>query len=393
MAAVRGIYEMTSSHNFILWESAPVGQVAAHVAIAGDFLPAGNLKFNSGGGWREMAASLAPCFEDVSISFVNLESALGIDGLAPRPLNGLGQIVSAPASALEYLDAIHSHALGIANNHSYDFADAGVDRTRSAISRRGMIPLGAGRSLAGSPEVFVWQGPGHIRVGFWAAARATLDPAREKSVGVEPATPARARQALEALENQGAQFSIALIHAGCLRTNRPDPQEVRLMDTLATCGFDIVAASHSHRISGHKQLGGSRRNPSFCFYGLGSLVSGYVSSPLERDGLIVVAGLNSYGELMRLELRPVLLEESGFGIFPSAEISRTILNRFQELSSEIADGSFERRFYRDMSKGLLRLYLRDVKMAYRQAGLRGLARKASRLRVRHVRRLAHKVVG
>lgn len=382
-----------TSHNLLLWESAHVGQVAARVAIAGDFLPAGNLKFNSGHSWRGMAASLAPCFEDVSTSFVNLESALDVDGLAPRPLNGLGQSVSTPASALEYLDAIHSHALGIANNHSYDFADAGVERTRSAISRHGMIPLGAGRSLADSPEVFVWQGQGDIRVGFWAAARATLDPAREKSAGVEPATPTRALQALEALKKQGAHYSIALIHAGCLRTNRPDPEEVRLMDMLAASGFDVVAASHSHCISGHKQLGGSRSNPSFCFYGLGSLVSGYVSSPLERDGLIVVAGLNARGELKRLEVRPVLLEETGFGNLPSVEMGRTILNRFRDLSSEIADGSFERLFYRDMSQGLLRLYLRDAKMAYRQAGLRGLARKASHLRARHVRRLAHKVVG
>jgi capsule synthesis protein PGA_cap len=382
-----------SSHNSILWESPHADRVAVRVAIAGDFLPAGNLGFNPGRGWRDMAAALAPCFEDVSTSFVNLESVLDVDALVPRPLSGLGQIVAAPASALEYLDAIHSQAVGIANNHIYDFADAGAQRTRSAISRSGMIPLGAGRSLADSPEVFVWQGSGGVRVGLWAAARATLDPAGEKSRGVEPATQARACQALQALEMQHAHFSIALIHAGCLRTNRPDPGEVRLMDSLAACGFNIVGASHSHRISGYKQLGGSRHNPSFCFYGLGSLVSGYAVPPHEKEGLIVVVGLNVRGELMRLELRPVLLEESGFGTIPSAEMGRRILDRFRQLSCEIADGSFERLFYRDMSQGLLRLYLRDAKMAYRHAGLRGLARKASRLRVRHVRRLVHRVMG
>jgi poly-gamma-glutamate capsule biosynthesis protein CapA/YwtB (metallophosphatase superfamily) len=382
-----------SSQNLVLWQSDGSDHVAARVAIAGDFLPAGKLTFPPGRAWRDMADALVSYFEDVSTSFVNLESALDVEGLAPGTLSGIGQIVAAPAVALDYLDAIHSQAVGIANNHSYDFAAAGVERTRSAILHRGMIPLGAGKSLADSPEIFVWQGPGEIRVGFWAAARVTLDPSRDKSAGVEPATCTRARQVLAALEIQRAQVSIALIHAGCLRTNRLDPEDVRLMDELATCGFDIVAASHSHRISGHKQLVGSRGHPSFCFYGLGTLVSGYADSPLQREGLIVVAGLNRRGELIRLELRPLLLEESGFGSLPSTEMSLTILKRFRQLSGEIADGSFERLFYHDMSQGLLRLYLRDAKTAYRAAGLRGLVRKASRLRVRHVRRLVHRVVG
>jgi poly-gamma-glutamate capsule biosynthesis protein CapA/YwtB (metallophosphatase superfamily) len=382
-----------NGHNLILWESPHFEQVAARVAIAGDFLPAGNLEFPAGSAWREMARALAPSFGDVSTSFVNLESPVNVEGLAPRPLSGLGQIVAAPACALDYLGAIHTKAVGIANNHSYDFAAAGVERTRSAISRWGMIPLGAGRTLGASSEVFVWQGPGDIRVGLWAAARATLDPARGTSAGVEPATRMRARQALAELTNQHARLTIALIHAGCLRTNRPDPEEVRLLDALANSGFDIVAASHSHRISGYSEVGESGARPSFCFYGLGSIVSGYVASPQEREGLIVVAGLNVRGELIQLEIRPVLLERSGFGNIPSAEMSRIILNRFWQLSREIGNGSFERLFYHDLSQGLLQLYLRDAKMAYRHAGLRGLARKASRLRVCHVRRLVHKVVG
>jgi hypothetical protein len=155
----------------------------------------------------------------------------------------------------------------------------------------------------------------------------------------------------------------------------------------------MVGASHSHRISGFRQLGNQYGRLSFCFYGLGSIVSGYAAGQLEREGLVVVAGLNESGDLTRLEARPVLLDESGFGISPAPDICREILIRFGQLSREIADGSFERLFYRDMSEGLLRLYLRDVKTACRQAGLRGLARKIRRVRARHLRRLIHRFVG
>jgi hypothetical protein len=120
---------------------------------------------------------------------------------------------------------------------------------------------------------------------------------------------------------------------------------------------------------------------------LGSIASGYVASDLDREGLIVVAGLTSRGDLARVELRPVLLRASGFGEIPPPRATKAILSRFRSLSDEIADGSSARLFYRDMSDGLVHLYLRDVRAAFRQSGIRGLARKARRMRLRHVKRL------
>ena len=54
----------------ILWESARAEPIAARIAIAGDFLPAGNLALPLGG-WRAAARSLAPYFDDVAASFLN----------------------------------------------------------------------------------------------------------------------------------------------------------------------------------------------------------------------------------------------------------------------------------------------------------------------------------
>ena len=314
-----------NAHELILWESGTPEPIAARVAIAGDFLPAGRLSPAGNDGWGDQARELQEYFADVATTFANLEATLDSDSLTPRVLNGLGQVVAAPSASLAYLQAIRSRAVGIANNHSYDFGDAGVWQTRDAIAQSGMIPLGAGCSLSEGPEVFVWEGPAGLRVGFWAAAKAARELATKKSPGVEPATPERGLQALREMQNRGAQFCVALVHAGCLRTNRPDPEDVRLLDELARSGFDIVAASHSHRISGHRLIERAGRRPSFVFYGAGSLVSGFISSAAEREGLIVVAGLNERGALVRLEARPVWLDESGFGKIPSAEKKQEML--------------------------------------------------------------------
>lgn len=367
--------------------------IAARIAIAGDFLPAGRLGIGASANWSGLTAPLAPLFEDVAATFLNLECALDTHGLSARALNGLGVIVSAPESSLDYLAAIHARAVGIANNHAFDFGDSGVRRTRDAIARHGFAPLGAGFTLQSPTETFLWHGPGEIRVGFWAAAKATHDPATRVRPGVEHASLDRAAEAAEQLLAKGARFRVALLHAGCLRTNRPDPEDVRLLDSIARAGFDIVTASHSHRISGGVQISRTSAAPAFIFHGLGSVASGFIASPLEREGIVVVAGLNASGALAGIELRPVWIDESGFGKVPPRERAMEILQRFDDLSAEIRDGSYERLFYQDVSAGLVGLHFRDVRSAYRQSGIRGLARKAARIRMRHVRRLVHKVVG
>jgi len=373
----------------ILWESRHAEPIAARIAVGGDFLPAGDLALPSGG-WAAAARSIGPYFEDVSTSFMNLESALDAANLPARPPAGLGQTVSAPSASLDYLRAIRCSVVGCANNHNFDFRAAGAERTRAAITCNGMIPLGAGHTLRSEPDVSVWHGPG-VRVGFWAAAIASRDLATRTIAGVEPATTARATAAINLLRSRGAGFSIALLHAGCLRTNRADPAEADLMDAIARLGF-CVAASHSHRVSGARIITPPNASPSFCFYGLGSIASGYIASDLEREGLIVVASLTSRGNLARVEVRPVILGASGFGEIPPPQSSDAILARFRCLSGEIAEGSSARLFYRDMSDGLMRLYLRDVRAALRQSGIRGLARKARRMRMRHVKRLVRAVI-
>lgn len=379
------------NNTLTVWRSAQPKAVVARVAIAGDFLPAGAIAMESGSSWGEQANRLAAHFEGVDTTFVNLEACLPGAGLAPRSLAGLGQIVAAPAEVLDYLKAIRCEAVGIANNHSYDFGNAGVVRTRSEISGHGMFPLGAGRTAGKPPEVFVWRGPGNLRVGFWAAAKATSDLATKNRSGTEPADAERGLQALESMRNQGATFFVALLHAGCMRVSRPDPEDVELMESLAQAGFDVVAASHSHRIAGYKRLGDAQGRESFCFFGLGSLASGYIGAPLEREGLIVVAGLDAEGKLAAVEIRAVALDQSGFGTVPSVVSGRLILDRFLRLSAEFNDGSYEKNFYSEVSRGLAELYIRDMRAAFRSAGVRGLAIKASRVRLRHVKRLMHRV--
>ena len=357
------------------------------VGIGGDFLPAGGSEWTAPASWSEAAKSLRPYIQDLDLTVVNLECPLDVDGLHPRVKMALGASFAAPAAALDYLLALLGHLAGIANNHIYDYGAEGVACTQKVAARRNITTIGCNATLAESPDVHVWDGPRGVRIGFWAAARGLDESATQKRRGVEPATLKRGRDALSAMKFQGASLRIAMIHTGMERTNRPDTEDVALMNALANEGFDVVAAAHSHRIGGHAVLDRGSRRPAVCFYGLGSIASSVMYTPLEREGLLIVLGVDANGKLVRVESKPIHLSESGWGAAPDPSQAEEINSRFLSLSKEIADDSYKALFYSDIQSGMLDRQLRDAQVAFRRGGVKGLAQKIGRLRMRHVRRL------
>jgi poly-gamma-glutamate capsule biosynthesis protein CapA/YwtB (metallophosphatase superfamily) len=373
----------------ILWEKKDA-QVHFKVGLAGDYLPSAGLGATSKCDWKCQSAKLAPYFENIDLAVANLECPVDVDACAPRPKIGLGENFSAPLESLEYLSALRVNLAGIANNHIYDYGMEGLHRTREGIKRTGMTAVGSGRCLQEPPELFVAETPFGGRIGVWAGARNLPELATRTRAGVEPATTPRAQTAISELRRSGAKLNVAFLHAGIEHTNRPDPDDVEFMDELIALGFDVIAASHSHRIGGHRASMKKDGRPAFCFYGLGSLSSGIAYSELEREGLLLVIGLDAGGEIARMEVQPVLLSAEGWGTIPDWTSAKVILDRFMMLSLEIADGSYRQGFYADTGKDLVRRQFRNLRAAYQRGGLMGLAQMLSRIRMRHVNRALHK---
>jgi len=372
----------------IVWQNGEANAVS-RVAIAGDFLPASGFELPNGKNWTDIAAGLARYFAKVDVGILNLECCVDVGESKPRPKLGLGDSFDVSREVLNFPLSLGAKIIGMANNHVYDFGEEGLYRTREAVQHAGLVPLGVGRKLSEIPDVVVTQTASGARVGIWASARHLPDFATRKKAGIEPAMRSRGEEALEALKDQDAAVKIAFLHAGLERTNRPDPEDVVFMGDLASMGFDVVTACHSHRISGYKEVTRPDASPSFCFYGLGSISSGVIYSDFEREGIVVVLGIGQSGSIVQIEIQPVQLEQTGWGHIPPLRDAYRILERFRLLSEEIAEGSYKQRFYADMRSDLLRRQFRDMQAALQNGGLRGLATKLGRVRMRHLNRVLH----
>ena len=373
----------------LLWND-PSSAVVARFGIAGDFLPASGLKPVGTQTWSEMAGPLVEAFGELDFALVNLESPVNIGSLAPRMKPSLGDTFNAPQDALDYLRALKCKVVCLANNHAYDYDSSGVGSTQAALKAAGIISLGISQNLEEPPSAYVLKLGDTARVGIWCAALALRECATKSSAGVEPATIERGKTALSLLKSQGATSCVAFLHAGAEGTNRPDPAAVKLMDSLAREGFDLIAACHSHRTSGFADIARQLSPyPAFCFYGLGSLSSGVIYSDLEREGLLASIGLNSEGRIVSVEAKPIYLVGRGWGTIPTSEQAESILGTFLAVSREIMDGSYEHGFYSDAGRHFLQAQWRDLSLAFNRAGLRGVLSKVARLRMGHLRTLFH----
>jgi len=357
------------------------------VAIAGDFLPASGLQLPPNCTWHDVASGFRRYFAKVDVGILNLECCVDAGDAEERPKMGLGDSFSAEAEVLDFPVTLGAKIVGLANNHIYDFGEEGARRTQQALLGRDLVPLGISRSLSEPPQTYLYEAPSGQRIGVWAAARHLTDLATRKKPGIEPATRRRAQEAITELRNQKADLTIAFLHAGLERTNRPDPDDVTLMDDLAKMSFDVVTACHSHRISGYKSIAHADGSLSFCFYGLGSISSGVIYSALEREGLVVIVGLNDAGELVRVAAHPVHLEDSGWGRIPLLGDANAALTRFAQISEEISSGIYKKHFYSDLKGDFFRKCYRDIQAAVQNGGMRGLATKLGRIRMRHLNRV------
>jgi len=376
----------------LIWEKAGLTP-ACRVAIAGDFLPAGGLQLPPGKNWRDIADDLRPRFEKSHVTLLNLECCVDVGEAKAVTKMGLGDSFAANSEVLDFFSLPGTKIAGLANNHIFDFGTDGVASTKASLEARGLLPLGIAHNLQEPPDIRVIETPGGPRIGIWAAARHLPELATPKKSGVEPATERRAQEALKHLKAQEAKLTVAFLHAGLERTNRPDPDDVALMDELTHLGFDIVTACHSHRISGHMRIERNSGNSAFCFYGLGSVSSGVIYSDLEREGLIVIIDAAVSGEIARVQVYPIHLEETGWGRIPLLPDAYRILQRFLDLSEELKTGTYKQAFYQDLKGDLSRSVIRNIQVAAQKGGVRGLASKIGRIRMRHLNRLLHSELG
>lgn len=243
------------------------------------------------------AAERAPgrTFDAAVTAFLhgNHHNVLNVEGpvTAHPERRGIGPtLASPPGAALPALRHLQCDVANLANNHTMDCGEAGLDETLALLAGAGIRSLGAGPDLAAAAEPLVLEGEG-VRVGMLAVCDPSGTPAGPGVPGVLTHDRERlVRDRLAELRGR-CDWVVLCYHGGEEYTFHPMPARRRRLLRYLRAGADVVVAHHAHVVQGWEAT-----PDGVVFYGLGNFV-------LDHPALLRRPGTYE-GLLLRLSFGP-----------------------------------------------------------------------------------------
>ena len=237
-----------------------------------------------------------------SFAAANLECTISAAG-APRDRGSYS--FRAPNRSAELLRRAGFRAIGLANNHAFDFGADALRDCADKLSREKVEPLGVGRAIddAYTPKYFLLDGAGKLAVlaitdvGTSAPANASARIAKASERGPLELAIEKART--------NANFVVCLVHWGTENIDIVTDKQRELARWLVDHGVDVVVGSHPHCI---QPLDFYRGRP--IAYSLGNLVfDGAPTVVSWNRGALLQVGLSKTHRISGAKLIPVVLED------------------------------------------------------------------------------------
>ncbi|NLG24798.1 MAG: CapA family protein [Clostridiales bacterium] len=200
-------------------------------------------------------SGLAETFSQDDLTLVNLECALTDETKRVKKTFN----IKAPGEYAAMLPAASVEAVNLANNHTYDYGEAGYWDTVAALDEHGVAHSGLG-------ELATYDCGGVLvgMTGYTYPFKSSI----EKRVAADVAE----------LREQGCDIVIASFHWGTEGKSKANDTQRKLGRAAIRAGADLVVGHHPHVLQGIEQYRGK-----YILYSLGNLVFGAASDYVDRE--------------------------------------------------------------------------------------------------------------
>jgi len=276
------------------------------LAATGDImLGRGVADAHNEGGWDQVLTALDPFTVVADIRFANLESPL-----TNAPLVGETLDLRAPPGAAVALQTADFNLVSLANNHSIDAGERGLQDTMQALHSIGAQAVGP----SATPVVMMSKG---IQLTWFAFD----DTDRSLDTNTLREVLHTARRPISLI--------VVSIHWGSELETAPNERQRALAEALATAGADIILGHHPHVIQPVVWVwGNGRGRPTLVAYSLGNALFDQVSPPGVRYGALMVLKVGSLGVrqvcAVPLQTNPNTLRVEPAGVQAAASVARSL---------------------------------------------------------------------
>jgi len=276
--------------------------------------------------------SLLTSLRSTSFNLVNLESTL-TKSTKKNPQPKAFNFQSDPKN-IEALLKAHIQVVNLANNHSLDFEDEGLEETLNVLNKNNMYHVGAGMNLeqAQKPAIFTKNGFRFAVLGFtdneplWAA---TDKKPGNNFITINQKT-AESIKPLIQNTKKDADILIVSLHWGPNWEEKPSKEFVNFAHALIDAGADVI---HGH--SAHIFQGIELYKNKLIFYSCGDLLDDYKVEKLLRNDetFLCIITVDKEG-IQKLQLVPALISNEQVNQAEGQD-SKRLIEKMQKISKEL----------------------------------------------------------
>ena len=302
------------------------------VLIAGDFVPQ-----NRCIGFLKQSDCVTPfqdvisILEQVDFSIVNLESPV-VEGIQ-TPIDKTGPNLCCPKETINYLKTIGFNAVTLANNHFYDYGEAGVNSTIQNCKDNGVLTVGGGHNVK---EASI---PLYVRKDVEVLAIINVcekewSIASDKHGGAAPLNIIDTYHTIQEARKK-ADYVLVIVHGGIELYQLPTPMMQDTYRFFVEAGADCIVNHHQHCLSGYEIYQGKP-----IVYGVGNFCFDRLrdNNEIWSKGYLTELDFSSYA--VKLHIIPYVQ----FAEYPKVSVQTQInnceiLNTIEELNKIIVERS------------------------------------------------------
>lgn len=228
------------------------------INICGDFTTCGKGLDSVKKGFA-LDESVVKIIREADVSIVNLECPVA--DVSDSKIEKSGPSLRTDANTVSYLKKCGFTYVTLANNHFYDYADIGVEKTITAIEKEGMGFVGGGRTTEEIHRPLYIETAG-IKLAILNYCEHEFSV--HSPMGSNPLNPITAYYDIKTVKEK-CDHVIVICHGGHEGYNLPSPRMVELYRYFIDCGASVVINHHQHCYSGWEEYNGGK-----IFYGLGN---------------------------------------------------------------------------------------------------------------------------
>jgi hypothetical protein len=241
-------------------------------------------------------AGIATLLRGASFAAANLECTISNLGESSRRY-----AFRAPGRSAQLLRRAGFRAMGMANNHAFDFGAAALNDCAARLFREQVQPIGVGEpgSSASAPSFF------YIPDGKRIAVLAISDVRPAAGPQIAAASDRSGLNAAIANARSHANFLVCLVHWGVENSEKITDEQRELARWLIDRGVDLVVGSHPHCVQALDFYHGCP-----IAYSLGNLVfDGAPTVESWNRGALLQIGLDKNAQASSACLIPIVLED------------------------------------------------------------------------------------